>query len=236
MDMKLLENKVAIVTGGGRGIGAAIAIELAKNGAKVALASPTPSELKETAGKIEVLGGEALAVKTDITKLKDIKNMFERTVKKFGKIDILVNNAGILEYGPFAENPDKRIDKVVQVNLLGLMHCTKEVIPYMKKQGDGLIINISSGAGKTGFADLAVYCATKFGVIGFTESLAAELEEDGVAVYAICPTSTQTRMWEQISDEKAAHVPEDVALEIIHLIKNMKRIPVGKAIDVRKHV
>ncbi len=233
--MKLLDGKVAVVTGGGRGIGAAIAMEFAKNGAKVVLVSPTPSELKETAGKIEELGGEALAVQTDITRLKDIKNMLEKTVKKFGKVDILVNNAGILHYGPFADMPDEKIDAIVDVNLIGLMHCAKEAIPYMKKQG-GLIINISSGAGKTGFADLAVYCATKFGIIGFTESLAHELERDKIAVYAICPTSTQTKMWEQISDEKAAHVPEDVALEIMDLIKNMKKIPVGKAIDVRKHV
>ncbi len=233
--MKLLDGKVAVVTGGGRGIGAAIAMEFAKNGAKVVLVSPTPSELKETAGKIKELGGEALAVQTDITRLKDIKNMLEKTAKKFGKVDILVNNAGILHYGPFADMPDEKIDAIVDVNLIGLMHCAKEAIPYMKKQG-GLIINISSGAGKTGFADLAVYCATKFGIIGFTESLAHELERDKIAVYAICPTSTQTKMWEQISDEKAAHVPEDVALEIMDLIKNMKKIPVGKAIDVRKHV
>ncbi len=234
--MKLLENKVAVVTGGGRGIGRAIAMEFAKNGAKVVLASPTPSELKETAGKIEALGGKALTVQTDITKLNDIKKMLEKTVKKFGRIDIFVNNAGILHNGPFADVPDKKIDAIVNVNLTGLMHCTKEAIPYMKKQGSGLIINISSVAGKHGYPDLAVYCATKFGIIGFTESLAQELEKDKIGVYAICPTSTQTKMWEQISDEKAAHVPEDVALEIMDLIKNMKKIPAGKAIDVRKHV
>jgi meso-butanediol dehydrogenase/(S,S)-butanediol dehydrogenase/diacetyl reductase len=234
--MKLLGGKVAIITGGGRGIGAAIAIEFAKNGASVVLASPTLSELKETAGKIEALGGKALAVQTDITKLKDIKNMLEKTVKKFGKIDILVNNAGILHNGPFADMPDEKIDAIVDVNLVGLMHCTKEVIPQMKRQGGGLIINISSVAGKQGYADLVVYCASKFGIIGFTESLAQELEGDKIAVYAICPTATQTKMWEQISDQPAAHVPEDVALEIMDLIKNMKKIPSGKAIDVRKHV
>ncbi len=234
--MKILDGKVAVVTGGGRGIGAAIATEFAKNGAVVVLASPTLSELKETAGKIEASGGKALAVKTDITKLKDIKNMVKKTIREFGKIDILVNNAGILHYGPFADMPDRKIDMIVDVNLTGLMHCAKEAIPYMKKQRGGLIINISSAAGKSGFADLAVYCATKFGIIGFTESLAAELGEEGIAVYAICPTSTQTKMWKQISDEKAAHVPEDVALEIMDLIKNIKKIPAGKAIDVRKHV
>ncbi|MEM2909031.1 MAG: SDR family oxidoreductase [Candidatus Bilamarchaeaceae archaeon] len=234
--MKLLAERVAIITGGGRGIGAAIAMEFAKNGAKVVIAGRNVAELQKTAGKIQQLGAEVLAVKADITKLKDIKNMLTKAVKKFGKIDILVNNAGILHYGPFAEMPDNAIDAVVGVNLIGLMHCAKEVIPYMRKAGGGLIINISSVAGKQGFANAAVYCATKFGVIGFTESLAQELEKDKIAVYAVCPTSTQTKMWEQISDQPAAHVPEDVALEIIDLIRNVNSIPSGAAIDVKKHV
>ena len=235
--MKLLEEKVAVITGGGRGIGEAIAIEFATNGAKVAISSRTLSELKETKEKIEKIGGECLVVQADITNLKDIKKMFEKTEKKFGKIDILVNNAGVLfDYGPFTEMKDEHIDTTINVNIKGTIHCTKEVLPYMKKNGSGLVINISSVAGKHGFAELAVYCATKFGVIGFTESLAQELEDEKIAVYAICPAATQTKMWEQISDKKAEHAPEDVALEIMDLIKNMKKIPVGKAIDVRKHV
>lgn len=235
--MKLLDGKIALVTGGGRGIGEAIAIEFATNGAKVAIASRSLEELNGAKKKIEKIGGECLVVRADITSRKDITDMFEKTVKKFGKIDILVNNAGVLfDYGPFMEMKDKNIDKMVGINLLGTIHCTKEVVPHMKRNGSGLIVNISSVAGKHGFADLAVYCATKFGVIGFTESLAQELEDEKIAVYAICPAATQTKMWEQISDKKAEHVPEDVALEIMDLIKNMKKIPGGKAIDVRKHV
>jgi len=234
--MKLLDKKVAVVTGGGRGIGAAIALELAKNGAAVVIAGRAVSELEETAKKINEIGGRVFPVQADVTKLADIRNMFDKTIEKFGRVDILVNNAGILHYGPFAEMPDDMVDAIVNVNLIGLMHCTKEVIPYMRKQKNGLILNISSVAGKHGYADLVVYCATKFGVIGFTESLAQELERDGIRVYAICPTSTQTKMWEQISNQPAEHVPEDVALEIIDLIKNMRKIPTGKAIDVRKHV
>lgn len=234
--MKLLEGKVAIVTGGGRGIGKAIAIELAKNGADIVVAARIMNEMKSTAKKIEDIGRKAFMVEIDVTKPNEIKNMIKETLKKFGKIDILVNNAGILHYGPFSEMTLKQIDETVDVNLTGLMHCTKEVIPVMIKQGSGLIINISSGAGKTGYADMAVYCATKFGVIGFTESLAGELEDENISVYAICPGSTQTKMWEQISSSLAAHVPQDVALEVIDLIKNMNRIPVGEAIDVRKHV
>jgi len=233
--MKLLDGKVAVVTGSGRGIGAAIALEFARNGAKVVVTGRDAHELEETAERIKEAGGEALVVEADVTKLKDIRGMLDKTVKKFGKTDILVNNAGILHHGPFADMPDDMIDAIVNVNLVGLMHCTKEVIPHMRKNGSGLIINISSVAGKQGFADIAVYCATKFGVIGFTESLAQELEKDGIAVYAICPTSTQTKMWKQISDQPAAHVPEDVALEIMNLIKNRKKIPTGKAINVRKH-
>jgi len=234
--MKLLENKTAIVTGGGRGIGKAIAIELAKNGANIVIASRDMKEMKAAAKEITALGRKALAVKTDVTKLSDIKSMVKKTIKEFKKIDILVNNAGILFHGPFEEIKDKQIDATVNVNLVGLMHVTKEVIPHLKKQDEGLIINISSVAGKEGYVDLAVYSATKFGVIGFTESIAGELEDDNIRAYAICPTATQTKMWEQISDEKAVHVPEDVALEIIKLIKNRKKIHPGSAINVRKHV
>lgn len=232
----LLDNKVAVVTGGGRGIGKAIAIEFARNGADIVIASRVVKEMNETAKEIRALGRKVLTVKTDVTKLSEIRNMVKKTLGEFGKIDILVNNAGILFHGPFDEIKDEQIDATVNVNLIGLMHVTKEVIPQMKKQGDGLIINISSVAGKEGYIDLAVYCATKFGVIGFTESIAGELENEGIGVYAICPTATQTKMWEQISDQRAAHVPEDVALEIMDLIKNRKKISPGSAINVRKHV
>ncbi len=232
----LLDNKVAVVTGGGRGIGKAIAIEFARNGADIVIASRVVKEMNETAKEIRALGRKVLTVKTDVTKLSEIRNMVKKTLGEFGKIDILVNNAGILFHGPFDEIKDAQIDATVNVNLIGLMHVTKEVIPQMKKHGDGLIINISSVAGKEGYIDLAVYCATKFGVIGFTESIAGELENEGIGVYAICPTATQTKMWEQISDQRAAHVPEDVALEIMDLIKNRKKISPGSAINVRKHV
>ncbi len=232
----LLDNKVAVVTGGGRGIGKAIAIEFARNGADIVIASRVVKEMNETAKEIRALGRKVLTVKTDVTKLSEIRNMVKKTLGEFGKIDILVNNAGILFHGPFDEIKDAQIDATVNVNLIGLMHVTKEVIPQMKKHGDGLIINISSVAGKEGYIDLAVYCATKFGVIGFTESIAGELENEGIGVYAICPTATQTKMWEQISDQPAAHVPEDVALEIMDLIKNRKKISPGSAINVRKHV
>ena len=232
----LLDNKVAVITGGGRGIGKAIALELAKNGADIVIASRDKKEIDSAAKEITALGRKALTVKTDVTKLTDIKNMVKKTVKELGKIDILVNNAGILFHGPFEDIKHEQIDATVDVNLLGTMHVTREVIPELKKQKEGLIINISSVAGKEGYVDLAVYSATKFGVIGFTESIAGELENENIRVYAICPTATQTKMWEQISDQPAAHVPGDVALEIIHLIKNRKKIHPGSAINVKKRV
>jgi len=235
-EFMLLDDKVAIVTGGGRGIGKAIAVELAKNGADIVIASRDKKEMNSAAKEITALGRKALTVKTDVTKLTNIKNMVKKTVKELGKIDILVNNAGILFHGPFEEIKHEQIDATVNVNLVGLMHVTREVISELKKQKEGLIINISSVAGKEGYVDLAVYSATKFGVIGFTESLAGELEDENIRVYAICPTATQTKMWEQISDQPAAHVPEDVALEIIHLIKNRKKIAPGSAINVKKHL
>lgn len=231
---KILKGKVAVVTGGGRGIGRAIAIELAKNGANIVIAARKMNEMKSAAKEIMGFGNEVLIVKTDVTERKDIKNMVQKTLKKFGRLDILVNNAGILYNGPFSEMKPGMIGAIVNVNLIGAMHCTKEALPAIKK--NGLIINISSIAGKDGYPDLAVYSATKFGLIGFTESLAGELEGKGIGVYAICPKATQTKMWKQISNEEADHVPEDVAVEVMNLIKRRKKITPGKAINVRKHV
>ena len=233
--MGFLDGKVAVVTGGDRGIGRATALQLARNGADVAICACDRKKLESTGKEISELGVDALAIVADVTKPADRKRLVKTVLKEFRKIDIWINNAGVLFGGELGKKPDKHIDQTIAVNLTGLIHCTKQALPALKKS-KGVLINISSVVGKHGHGDLAVYCATKFGVIGFTESMADELSGKGVRAYAICPTSTDTHMWKEYSGgRKAAHVPDDVALEIINLLKNA-RAPSGSAIDVRKHV
>lgn len=226
---------VALVTGSGRGIGRAIAIELAKKGYDIVLASRSEKELKERENEVKKFGVKTLLVKTDLKEKEQIINLVKETIKKFKRIDLLINNAGVAYFGEFSQNKEKEIREQIEVNLLGVIFCTKEVLPYMLKQKSGVIINISSGVGKQGHPELAVYSATKFGVIGFTESLALEIESQGVKVFAICPIGTNTKMYWDMFHRKATHDPEDVALEVMELLKNVDKIPVGSAIDVKKH-
>ena len=156
--------------------------------------------------------------------------MVKKAVKEFGKIDILVNNAGILEYGPFSENPDERIDKVVHVNLIGLMHCTKKVIPYMKKQGGGKIINIASTVAFSGLPHFLHYSASKGSVVTMTRGLATALGEFNINVNAVAPglvmtetmQATYSREFYQglVDNGQLIHKsvqPEDIAAAVLFL-------------------
>ena len=233
--MGFLDGKVAVVTGGDRGIGNAIARHLAENGARVAICGRKRSELEKAGKELSSFGTDSLAIVADVTKPADRKRLVKTVLKEFGRIDIWVNNAGVLYFGKLESKKDADIDRTIDVNLKGLVHCTKAALPALKKS-KGVLINISSVVGKRGEAGLPVYCATKFGVIGFTEAMADELSPDRVKVYAICPTGTQTAMWESFAGKRpAAHVPDDVALEVVGLLKS-KKAKSGSAIDVRKHV
>ncbi|MEM5773005.1 MAG: SDR family NAD(P)-dependent oxidoreductase [Candidatus Aenigmatarchaeota archaeon] len=187
-----LKDKVAIVTGAGQGIGREIALAFAKEGAKVVVTDITGKE-KEVAKEIQSLGGEALALKLDISSNKDAKKMAQEVLKKFGRIDILVNNAGIFPFKPFVEMEEKDWDKVLNINLKGTYNCTKAVISAMVQQRYGKIINISSIAGSVvGFQQLVHYSASKAGIVGFTRALALELAPFGINVNAIAPGPIET--------------------------------------------
>jgi len=189
------QDKVAIVTGASRGIGKAVALALAGEGARVMVASRTekegqiPGTIHQTVSEIEALGGKALAVKADVSDESSVDNMVRRTLDAFGRIDILVNNAAVAFYSPVAEMPSKRWDLVMKVNLKGPFICSQAVLPTMIDRKSGNIVNLSSTA-----ADLqgpiyvgAAYCAAKAGVERFTTVLAEEVKQYHIAVNAIKP-------------------------------------------------
>ena len=184
-----LTDKVAVVTGAGRGIGRAIAVAFAKAGAKVVCAARSVDELQTIAGE---LGG--VAMRCDVADEADIQSLMADTVDQFGQIDILVNNAGAVARLPVHELPVEDWDRVMNVNLRGLFLCTKYALPSMLERGTGCIINISSGAGVVGPPNRSAYAASKHGVMGFTKTLVAEYLHKGVRSHVILPDATVSRM------------------------------------------
>ncbi len=190
--MSELKNKVAIVTGAGQGIGRAIALVLAKNGAKVVVADITDKRL-EIVKEIQAMGGQGLAVKCDVSKREEVEAMVEKCITEYGRIDILVNNAGIYPFKPFADMKEQEWDKVLEVNLKGVFYCTKAVLPKMIEQKYGKIINIASIAGAViGFPNLVHYSSSKAAIVGFTRSLALEVAQYGINVNAVAPGPIET--------------------------------------------
>ena len=193
-----LLNKVAIVTGSARGIGQAIAIELARAGADVVVSDIIPGN--ETVKKIKALKRKSIYVKTDVTSKKDIENLIQETMKNFEKIDILVNNAGIFITQPTLDFSQENWDKTLNINLRGYFLCAQAVLKYMKKGAS--IINISSVAGMSGYPMAAAYCASKGGVRLLTKSLAVEFGPKGIRVNSIHPGVIETAMTQDILKDK----------------------------------
>lgn len=211
-----LDGKVALVTGGGRGIGRGIALALAKEGADVAIAdaevldSPKnqygTKEIKgysaalKVAEEIKALGRRAIAINADVSKSDQVQAMVKRTVEELGSIDILVNDAGAITISTTEELEEEAWDLVMNVNAKGTFLSSKAVIPYMKKKGWSRIINVASIAGKRGTPTLPHYCASKHAVVGFTNTLAKELAQTGITVNAICPGIVRTQMWDLLAE------------------------------------
>lgn len=230
-----LRGKVAIVTGGGRGIGRAIAHAMSKEGVAVVAASRSFDQVTEVADELELAGRKALALRVDIRRPSEVDAMIGNTAEAFGGLDILVNNAGVGHRKPLVETTAEEWDEIMDTNLKGMFLCCKSAIPLLAKRGGGVIVNISSGAGKVGIPTLSAYCASKFGVIGLSESLAGEVEEYGIRVYALCPGGVDTEMHRRFFPEDPPYMllkPEDVAKEVLKLCLPDCRVRSGSAVDV----
>ena len=198
----MLEGKVALITGAGRGIGRAIAVKLAANGAKVIINyNGSEAKAQETAKLIEEAGGEAWTVKCDVSDFAACGELARNVIERYGRIDILVNNAGVTRDGLIMRMSEEDYDKVLDTNLKGAFNTIRHLSPYFLKQRSGKIINISSVSGVLGNAGQANYSASKAGLIGLTKSVARELAGRGICVNAVAPGFIETDMTGAMSDK-----------------------------------
>ena len=223
-----LDGRVAIVTGGGRGLGRAIALRFAAEGAAVTLAGTGRAHLEATAAEITAHGGRALAQIADVSNESAVATMVAATVARFGRLDILVNNAGISgPTAPVVEAPAAEWEQTLAINLTGAFLCAKHAIPHLISAGGGRIINISSIAGQIGYALRSAYAASKWGMIGLTRSIAIEVGPHDITVNAIAPGSTRGERLTSVIRDRAARLgstPEAVEQEFFIGQNALKRM------------
>ena len=200
-----LKNKVAIITGARRGMGRTHALTLAKAGAKVVVSDISQEDCEKVVEEIKKDGGQAIAIKCDVSQKSEVEKMIKETIKKWGRVDILVNNAGICQFKPFLELSEEEWDRTINVNLKGYFLCAQATAKEMVKQKSGVIINIASiamGQVGVGFPTLAHYCASKGGIVAMTQTLALELAPYNIRVNAVAPGMIDTPMIEPITSDK----------------------------------
>lgn len=190
-----LKDKVALITGGGRGIGKAIALAYAAEGAKLAICARTGSEIEESAKEIKALGTDCLTVVCDVSLEEPVSQLAEQIEKRFGRIDILINNAGVMTRpAPIAELEVKKWDYTMNVNLRGPFLVTRAVLPLMTRQKGGAIINVSSSIGRSAYANFGAYAVSKWGIEGFTQTLATEVRSYDIRVNSVEPGYVATKL------------------------------------------
>ena len=231
--MQSLQNKIALVTGAGKGIGKAIALALAAEGVHVGLLARTGKDLQNVADEITAKGGKAAFATADISKIEEVNAAVAKITGELGNIDILINNAGTGTFGKFLELEPEAWENQVRINLFGVYYATRAVLPQMIERKSGDIINISSTAGKTGAAVTSAYSASKFGVFGLTESLMQEVRKHNIRVTALAPSTIVTELAQGANlitgdPERVMH-PEDFAELIIAQLKLHPRIFVKEA-------
>lgn len=238
-----LAGKVALVTGGAQGIGKAVALLLARNGADIVVSDINLEKAEETAKEVQALGRKALATKVDVGTFGDVEKMVEAILTQFGKVDILVNNAGIARDKLILRMTEEDWDAVLNINLKGTFNCTKAVVRHMSKQKSGKIVNIASVVGEMGNAGQGNYAASKAGVIGFTKTIAREFAQRGINVNAIAPGYIETPMTDALPDKVKEELkrlipmdrlgkPEDVAEAVLFLVSESANYITGQVLNV----
>jgi 3-oxoacyl-[acyl-carrier protein] reductase len=241
---KITQNKTALITGSGRGIGKETAIQLAEHVANIVICSRTQSEINSVIKEIKIVNNnqvnDVLGLRCDVSVSSDVNFLVQSAVNKFGSetIDILVNNAGVAFDKKLLDTTEVEWDQTINTNLKGAFLFTKAILPYMIKRRSGTIINVNSGAGKTGFSDLSSYCASKFGLAGLAESLALEVEMYNIRVMTIFLGQVATRMWQAYDysyyekNKNKMLSPQNVAAKIIEMIVNVKKYKSGDSVEM----
>jgi NAD(P)-dependent dehydrogenase (short-subunit alcohol dehydrogenase family) len=239
--------KVAFVTGGGTGIGRAAALAFAREGANVVVADVSEEGNQETARMIEDAGTQALALRCDVARAEDVKAALDKTVNGFGRLDFAFNNAGVEQpVKQAADITEEEWSRIINIDLRGVFLCMKYEIPMMLKQGAGIIVNTSSGAGVKGIAGQAAYCAAKFGLIGLTKAAALDYAKSNIRINAVCPGIIETPMMDRFSGgtpEGRARViaqepvgrmgkPEEIAAAVVWLCSDAAAFVVGHAMVI----
>jgi 3-oxoacyl-[acyl-carrier protein] reductase len=223
-----LKNKNALITGAGKGIGKAVAIALAKEGVNVILIARTQSDIDKVADEIQAFGVKTLALTADVSNINSVNSAVEKALTEFKTIDILINNAGIAAFGKFLELEPTAWERIIQVNLMGTYYVTRAILPNMIERQTGDIINISSTAGLAGNALTSAYSASKFAVLGLTDSLMQEVRKHNIRVTALTPSTVATDLAKELNltdgNPEKVMQSEDIAELIIAQLKLNRRV------------
>ena len=229
----------ALVTGGGRGIGRETAILMSKNGLNVIICSRTQREIDSVVKEIKSVGiGRVVGRKCDVSISSQVNSLVNEALEIYGRVDVLINNAGVSYVEKLIDTSEKQWDNTININLKGAFLFCKAIVPHMIDNNAGVIINVSSGAGKVGIEDISAYCASKFGMIGLTESLAREVANYNIRAMTICPGEVATKMQEDVDPqyyELNKHkmlAPRTVAEKIAEMIFNESDYKNGVSMDL----
>ena len=238
-----LQDKKAIVTGAGRGIGKAIALELARRGSDITVCDLNPATASQTAGEVDSLGRQALAIPVDVADSQAVASAVDQSLQRFGRVDILVNNAGWDLIQPFVDTTPEFWDKVIGINFKGVLNFSHRVCRHMVERKEGKIVNIASDAGRVGSLGETVYAGAKGGVIAFTKSLAREMARFGVNVNCVCPGPTDTDLFKEQPEKvrqaleraipfRRVAQPEDIARTVAFFASPLSDYVTGQVLSV----